>query len=140
MKTNEPKTDAITVPADGYTTNELSVFVSEQLKTDISPKRLRTVLRQLIPDETYTRYRFKTLDSPLTRQIISILKTDLSRRTERKKLAAERKQKRLERKTTFADETYAEPKTKTAGKSKTKTAGKSKTKTAGKSKRTKLKK
>lgn len=103
----DPLTGSKTKPdnrIDGYdfpktiTTAELSVIVSDVTGTDYDGRKLRSVLRRIIPSDGYTKYRFDYPSETVNRIVKRFIEIE-SERTERRKRTAENR-KRTESKST----------------------------------------
>ena len=114
MTTNNQKTETKktkTYPAV-IGTAELSEIISEKIGRAVEPKRVRTVLRTIINEEGYTKYRFNYPSAVVNRIVEKFVGLE-TERTDRKKLSAERKLKRSERKSTVITDVDESGKTKT---------------------------
>lgn len=114
-ETNKTKSDKTVIKSDisdlsdtGYGTNELSVYISEQIGIDISGKRLRKYLRKLIPapESGYRNYRFRTLSNSVTDAVIGLIESDERKRTERKAVSEKRRAERKNRQAEFIDDKF----------------------------------
>ena len=90
-KTEQKKTDKRFIG-----TTELTEIVNETLNVDFDGRRIRRTLRRIIPDDSYTTYRFEYPSSTVDR-IISTLRNELTETDNRKRRSSENRKRRTER-------------------------------------------
>ena len=94
----KPETKSKTVNIDGYTdfpktitTAELSVIVSDVTGTDYDGRKIRSVLRRIIPTDGYTKYRFDYPSKTVRRIVGRFVEIENERSTKRKRSTENRK-------------------------------------------------